>query len=203
MISIDPAEQTDHDNYKLLIGSVVPRPIAFVTTLSQEGTLNAAPFSYFSIVASHPPLLSLSVQRKAGKVKDTTRNTIDRGELVIHITDETIIEQVNLTASNLPPDKSEIDLTHLTPVASDLIAVPGIKEPKIRMECRLEQAIALGGTNEQPACDLLIVRVVRFHIAEDVYQNGRILAEQLHPISRMAGHDYTKLGEKFTLARPE
>lgn len=203
MITIDPTAQTDHENYKLLIGSVIPRPIAFVTTLSQEGTLNAAPFSYFSIVASQPPLLSISVQRKAGVIKDTTRNAIDRGELVIHITDESIIEQVNLTAANLAPDESEVDRTQLTPVPSDLVAVPGIKEPKIRMECRLEQVIPLGGTGEQPACDLLIARVVRFHIAEDVYENGRILAEKLNPISRMAGHDYTKLGEKFILTRPE
>lgn len=202
MISIDPATQSDRENYKLLIGSIVPRPIALVTTLSMDGVLNAAPFSYFSIVASQPPMLSVSVQRKQGVMKDTARNAIETGAFVIHITDESIIHKVNETAANLPPSESEVSRANFTAIASETIVVPGLKEAKIRMECLLEQAIPLGGSGDQPACDLLIGRVVRFHLADDVYENGYINPDKLNPISRMAGNYYARLGSRFSMERP-
>lgn len=99
MISIDPSAQSERDNYKLLIGSVSLRPIAFVTTLSNDGVLNAAPFSYFSIVSSNPPLLSVSAQHKNGEMKDTARNAITTRELVCHIVDEDNMTAVNQTAA--------------------------------------------------------------------------------------------------------
>lgn len=203
MISIDPALQSDRDNYKLLIGSVIPRPIALVTTLSEEGVLNAAPFSYFSIVASRPPLLSVSVQRKQTAMKDTAVHAIKRGQFVIHIPDETIVEKMNLTAASLPSNESEVEMAGFTPVPSSVVTVPGLAEAKIRMECVLEQAIPLGGDGSGPACDMLIGRVVRFHIAEALYKNGRIDARNLQPVSRLAGSNYGKLGDLFSLDRPD
>ncbi len=203
MITIDPAAQTDRDNYKLLIGSVIPRPIALVTTLSSEEVLNAAPFSYFSIVTSNPPMLSLAVARRQGMMKDTARNAIHTGSFVIHMVDESNVELVNKTAASLPPDESEVDASGLTPIASSAIPVPGVREAKIRMECVLERAIELGGTAEQPATDLLIGRVVLFHIAEEVYDQGYIAADKLKSVSRMAGNDYARLGERFELVRPD
>src|SRR5690554_887919 len=140
VISIDPTVQSERENYKLLIGSIIPRPIAFITTVSKAGILNGAPFSYFSIVSSQPPLISVAIQRKQGLEKDTARNAMDMGEFVVHIVDESIVEAVNLTAANLPSDESEIKLVGFTPVASEVIEVPGIQEAKIRMECVLERA---------------------------------------------------------------
>ncbi|WP_223067700.1 flavin reductase family protein [Paenibacillus caui] len=203
MISIDPDRQSGQDNYKLLIGSVIPRPIAFVTTLSGDGTLNAAPFSYFSIVSNSPPLLSVSIQRKNGVMKDTARNAIEQKELVIHIVDEAIVTEMNRTAANSPPDESELALTALTPVTSDCVSVPGIAEAKIRMECVLEQSVTLAGADGQPGSDLLIARVVRFHVADDIYNNGRIDPEKLNPVSRLAGTYYATLGKRFSVERPE
>lgn len=203
MVIIDPTQQSDRDNYKLLIGSVVPRPIALVTSLSKEGVLNAAPFSYFSIVASQPPLLSISIQRKQGIMKDTARNAKEIGAFVVHIVDESNVHAANQTAANLPSDISEVELAGFTPVASEVIDVPGVKEAKIRMECVLEQSYPLGGNENKPACDLIIGRVVRFHFAEEVYDRGYILADKLRPISRMTGNDYAALGQQFTLERPE
>jgi flavin reductase (DIM6/NTAB) family NADH-FMN oxidoreductase RutF len=203
MISIDPTTQTDGENYKLLVGSIVPRPIALVTTLSKDGILNAAPFSYFSIIASQPPMISISVQRKQGVMKDTARNAIETGSFVVHITDESNVHMVNETAANLPPDESEAERAGFTPIASEVIDVPGLKETKIRMECLLEKAIPLGGSGDQPACDLLIGRVVRFHFDEDVYESGNINPDQLNPMSRMAGNEYAKLGTRFSIDRPE
>jgi flavin reductase (DIM6/NTAB) family NADH-FMN oxidoreductase RutF len=202
MISIDPRRQSDRDNYKILIGSILPRPIAFVTTLSKEGVLNAAPYSYFNIVTANPPLISISVQRVQGNPKDTSRNAVEAGEFVVHISDETYINEINETAANLPPDESEVTLTGLTPIQSEKISVPGVAEANIRMECVLERVIPLGGTEEKPACDLLIGRVVQFHIAEALYEQGHIDVQRLKPISRLAGNDYVKLGEIFQLERP-
>lgn len=202
MIAIDPVTQTERDNYKLLIGSIIPRPVALVTTLSKTGVLNAAPFSYFNIVTADPPMISVSVQRSGGKQKDTARHAVDAGAFVVHITDEDNVAAANQTAAALPPDQSEVALAGLTPVASEKIPVPGLVEAKVRMECVLEQAIPLGGSGDAPATDLLIGRVVYFHVAEALYSNGRIDAQLLKPVSRLAGNFYSKLGETFELVRP-
>lgn len=202
MKSIDPLNQSERDNYKLLTGSIIPRPVAWVTTLAENGKINAAPFSYFNIVTADPPMISVSVQRKQGSRKDTSRNAVREGEFVVHIGDELSVEKLNITAASLPPDESELEHAGLTPVPSDNVRVPGIAEAKIRMECVLEQAIPLGGTPDSPAADLLIGRVVRFHIDESLLDQGRILAEALKPVSRLAGSHYAKLGETFSLERP-
>lgn len=202
VISIDPSSQSERENYKLMIGSIIPRPIAFVTSLSEEGVLNAAPYSYFTIVTANPPMVAISVQRKHGVRKDTSRNAIAAGAFVVHISDESYIEQINQTAAMLPPDESEVTLAGLTPIPSEKIAVPGIAESSIRMECVLEHVIPLGGTEDAPAADLIIGRVVHFHIAESLYDNGHIDAEGLKPVSRLAGNSYAKLGEQFAMDRP-
>jgi len=202
MIGLDSAALSEREGYKLLIGSIVPRPIAFVTTLSQDGVLNAAPFSYFNIVSSNPPMVSVSVQRRNGEPKDTARNAMETGEFVVHVADESNIAKINETAANLPPVESEVALAGLTPVASAKVAVPGVAEAKIRMECVLERSIPLGGEEGAPACDLLIGRVVYFHLDEAVYENGHIDPVKLAPVSRLAGSSYAKLGETFSIERP-
>jgi flavin reductase (DIM6/NTAB) family NADH-FMN oxidoreductase RutF len=204
LISIDPSSQTERDNYRLLTSSIIPRPVAFVTSMSPEGAANAAPFSYFNIVAANPPMISISVQRKAGSIqKDTARNIETVEAFVVHITDEKNINAVNKTAANLAFDESEIDYAGLTPVNSDKIAVPGIQEAAVRMECVLERIIPLGGTALAPACDLIIGRVVCFHFSEDIYTDGNVDYNALKPISRLGGIHYSKLGDVFSLERPE
>ncbi|MBH0169916.1 MAG: flavin reductase family protein [Bacillota bacterium] len=203
MKSIDPQELSVKENYKFLTGSIIPRPIAFVTTLSSDGVLNAAPFSYFNALTSDPPLIAISVGRKDGNQKDTSRNAEELGEFVVHIPDETYINAVNQTAANLEPDQSEVELTNLTKAQSVKVGVPGIAESKIRMECIVEQIIPLGGTPDKPSTDLLIGRVVHYHISDELYQNGRIDADKLKPVGRLAGTNYVKLGETFSLERPE
>jgi flavin reductase (DIM6/NTAB) family NADH-FMN oxidoreductase RutF len=202
MLSIDPSSLDERENYKFLTGSIIPRPIAFITSLSEGGILNGAPFSYFNIVSSNPPLISVSIQRRDGNRKDTSRNIIHNREFVVHITDETNVEKINITASNLPSNESEIQMAGLTPVESVKISVPGIQEAKIRMECVLEHYLELGGKDETPECELIIGRVVQYHIENDLYHKGRINPEKLGAVSRLAGHDYAKIGEVFTIVRP-
>lgn len=200
---LDPKQLTERENYKFLIGSIIPRPIAFITTKSNTGVVNGAPFSFFNIVSSNPPLISVSIQRPAGRVKDTARNILENGEFVVHIVDTTNVEQINETAANLPPEESEILRANLTLVESSLVSVPGIAESKIRFECKLEQALQLGGNEGTPGCDLIIGKVLAYHIDEAIYEEGRIDAELLDAVSRLAGNDYAKVGQIFTIARPE
>jgi len=203
MRSINPTKQTERENYKLLTGSIIPRPIAFVTSKSKDDVINGAPFSYFSIVSSNPPMISLSIQRAGGKQKDSARNIVEQGEFVVHIVDEENVEKVNQTAANLPPDESEIALAELTEVKSSMISVPGVKEAKIRMECVLEHALEVGGDEEAPGCDVIIGKVVQFHIEDHLIENGRIDAVGLGAVSRLAGSSYAKIGETFSIERPK
>lgn len=196
-------ELSAKENYYILTGSIIPRPVAFVTTLSKEGVINGAPFSYFSIVASDPPMVSISVQRSDGNMKDTARNAIDMKEFVVHISDESYIHKINETAKELPYNESEIEYTGLTSVPSTVVAVPGVKEASIRMECVMEKYIPLGATEENPACELLIGRIVQYHIHDELFQEGRIDPKKLLPVSRLAGNNYEKLGEIFELKRPK
>jgi len=202
MIELDPTELSERDSYKLLIGTVIPRPIAFVTTLSKSGVLNAAPYSYFNIVTANPPMISISAQRRDGERKDTARNAIETGQFVVHVSDESYIGKINETAAGVSPEQSEVELAGLTPVPSAKVAVPGVAEAKIRLECILEQAIPLGGDKTARACDLLIGRVVYFHLDESVYKDGYIDPSELRAVSRLAGSSYAKLGEIFSIERP-
>ncbi|PFJ08964.1 hypothetical protein COD67_22970 [Bacillus cereus] len=202
MLSIDPLQNTERENYKFLIGSIIPRPIAFVTTISGEYVLNGAPFSYFNIVSSNPPMISLAIQRSEERQKDTAKNILDSKEFVVHIVDEENVEMVNKTAANLPSNQSEIELANFTPVESEKVSVPGVQEAKIRMECVLEHSLELGGS-DSPGCDLIIGKVIQFHIENEIYEKGRIDPKGLGAVSRLAGHNYAKIGEIFSIERPK
>jgi flavin reductase (DIM6/NTAB) family NADH-FMN oxidoreductase RutF len=202
LLSFDPKTNTERENYKLLIGTIIPRPIAFVTSLGEDGTINGAPFSYFNIVSSNPPMISLALQRKKRGMRDTARNILDKKEFVIHIVDDTNVEAINLTAASLPPNQSEIEKANLSLVSSQSVSVPGIKEAKARFECTLEHAVELG-ENGDVGVDLIIGKIVRFHIDEEIYESGRINQEKLGAVSRLAGSNYAKIGQIFSIERPE
>ena len=202
MIKIDPNNNSERENYKLLIGTIIPRPIAFVTTRNEEGLVNGAPFSYFSIVSSNPPMISLSIQRRNGEMKDTARNILRDKEFVVHGVDAGNVDEINETAASLPSFESEITLTKLTLVESDLVKVPGVKESKVRMECRLEKAIPIG-EGENIGADMIIGRILKYHIDESVYEDGRINPDKLQAMSRLAGINYARIGEIIPIERPE
>lgn len=204
MISIQPKNNSERENYKILTGTIIPRPIAFVTTISDEGVVNGAPFSYFNIVSSNPPLVSVAIQRANGNLKDTARNIYNNGEFVVHIVDQNNVKQVNETAASLPYNESELDIANLTQVPSDMINVPGVKESKVRFECKLVQALPLLN-EENPGSDLFIGEVVLFHIDESIYdQDKRYIDERsLDAVSRLAGQNYATLGDVFSIKRPK
>ncbi|HDC3537956.1 TPA: flavin reductase family protein [Staphylococcus aureus] len=202
MHTFDAQSLSDKENYKLLIGSIIPRPIAFVTTLNQDISVNAAPFSFFNIVNNHPPMIAIAVQRAGGKRKDTALNIERVGDFVVHIIDEDNVQDINETAAPLVYGDSELSRTDLSLITSTAIMTPGIQEAKIRFECKLSQIILLG--DELDGADLIIGEIVTYHIDDSIYEGDfKINPHTLQAVSRLAGNDYAKLGGLFTIDRPE
>jgi flavin reductase (DIM6/NTAB) family NADH-FMN oxidoreductase RutF len=181
--------------YKLLTGIVVPRPIAWVTTLAPSGHVNLAPFSAFTFVSNKPPMIGINVGRKAGEMKDTARNIHANEEFVVNIADETMIEHVHLSAIEYAPEVSEVEELGLATAPSRTIATPRLADAPISLECRLHRAIAFGDTGSQ----FIVGEIVVFHVREGLLEDGKIDTAKLRPICRIAGPRYAKLGEIVTL----
>lgn len=197
---IDPSKQSQRENYRLLTSTVIPRPIAFVTSQNEAGTVNAAPFSFFNVVASSPPLIAISVGRRDGKtVKDTGKNILENQEFVVHIVDEAMIQQVDDAAAEFPSNVSEVEQVGLTLSKSKIVSVPSIQEAKVRMECRLHKAVPLG-LDDRFSTDLLIGEVVMFHIADEIYEDGRVLSQEFLPVGRL-GTGYHRIGHIFSVRK--
>ncbi|HBH6538700.1 TPA: flavin reductase family protein, partial [Enterococcus faecium] len=198
---LDPKDLTQRENYKLLIGSIIPRPVAVVSTQSADGIVNIAPFSFFNIVSSEPVILSLAIQRKEGELKDTARNLLATKEAVVHILDQTNVQEANKTAAFLPADQSELTVSGFTTTASKTIVVPGLNEASVRLETILHQHVPIK-KDQQITADLLLLEVVGYQVAEDVYQDGKIDPRALQAVSRLAGNSYATIGEIFDIKRP-
>ena len=188
---INPAQLGAEQAYRLLTGVVVPRPIAWVTSLSHAGVVNLAPFSAFTFVSPKPPMLAISVGRKAGVYKDTATNILHRDEYVIHIADSALMSAVHESSAEFPPDISEVAELNLETVPSELIAVPRFASAPIAMECRFRQCLEFGETRSR----LIVGEVLMFHLREGLLNNGKIDTEALDPIARIAGPRYARLGD--------
>lgn len=202
-MTIDPAENTNQDNYKLIIGSVVPRPIAFVSTVSQDGQLNLAPFSFYTGVCSNPPtiLFCPMVRGSDGLKKDTLLNIEETGEFVVNVVNEDIVSQMNQTAAEFPRGVNEFEAAGLTPAPSDIIKPPRVLESPLSMECKLQQVVYIGegGTGSG---SVVLGTVVRFHVRKDLYQSGRVDTMSLKPVARLAGSAYCPVRDVFEVQRP-
>ncbi len=197
MKSIDPGSLSSKESYRLLTRLVVPRPIAFVSTLAEDGTLNGAPFSYFNLVSVDPPLLSIAVNRPDESFKDTSRNIRERGEFVVHLVDKDNVEKVNETAANLPADQSEIEQAGLSPTPSEVVGVDAVEESPVRFECTLKHAIPLD-KHGRVVGDLFIGKIERVHVRQK-YEEGK--TPEL--VARLGGEEYAEIGKTFTLKRPK
>ncbi|WP_161878761.1 flavin reductase family protein [Alkalibacterium sp. MB6] len=192
--------------YKFLTGSVIPRPIAWITSLNEDSdTVNAAPFSFFSVVSNQIPLLSVSILRTAGKQKDSAVNILKNKEAVIHIVSSSVIEEMNATSAPMPSDESELDRTDLSLVDSKSISVPGIKEALIRFETTLYQHVPVEDEKGEIITDLFLLKVTDYYFDESVFDKDKdyILPEQLDPVARLAGIEYASIGKVFSMIRPD
>jgi flavin reductase (DIM6/NTAB) family NADH-FMN oxidoreductase RutF len=201
--SIDPAAIPAGDTYALLTGCVVPRPIAFVSSLSRAGTANLAPFSFFNAGGAHPPSLVFStVTSGAGRDKDTLHNVRETGEYVVHIVPWSMRERMNQASADYPPEVDEFEAAGFTKVPSVRVKPWRAAECLIAMECRLFQILVHG---EGPfRANYIIGEVVLFHIAEAVLSGGRVDTAKLDAIARLGGANYTRVTPEtmFGMPRP-
>lgn len=207
MRTLNPAEQTPQDTYKLLVGSVVPRPIAFVSSMDAHGVRNLAPFSFFTVASANPPIVCFCpMVRGAGNSnllssKDTLRNIIATREFVLNIVSEEFASQMNACSAELPPEVDEFEVSGLTPLASEVVRPPRVAESHVQMECRLEQVVHV--STEPLGGSLVLGQVLRFHIRESLLDNFRIDPDKLRAIGRMAGSTYARTTDRFELVRPK
>jgi flavin reductase (DIM6/NTAB) family NADH-FMN oxidoreductase RutF len=188
---VDPKTLSADETYKLLTGVVVPRPVAWVTSLAASGGVNLAPFSTFTFVSPKPPMLAFSVGQRDGVYKDTARNILASEEYVVHIADRPLIGAVHDSAVEHPPDVSELELLGLATAPSLYVKPPRVSAAPIAMECRLRQCLEFGETRSR----LIVGEVVAFHFRDGLMQSGKIDTRTLDPIGRLAGPNYAMLGE--------
>jgi flavin reductase (DIM6/NTAB) family NADH-FMN oxidoreductase RutF len=195
-MQIDPAQHAAADNYKLLTNLVVPRPIAWVTSLGPDGVVNLAPFSFFNAVGSDPLYVLFSVGRNdAGEAKDTARNVRASGEFVVNLVTEELFDAMNVSAADFPFGQSELEAAGLHAAPSARVRVPRVAESQASLECRLYSEQALGENT------LFIGEVVMFHVAD------RLMGPNLHvngfaPIGRLGSPSvYCRTTDRFDVPR--
>ena len=199
---IDPTKQSFKDNHKLMIGSIVPRPIAFVSTKSTDGILNLAPFSYFNGVCSNPPTIMFAPARRGydGLTKDTLNNIQDTNEFVVNIVSENFVKPMFACATDYEKDVDEFEVSNLTPADSLKVAPPLVKESKVSFECQLNTIVEIG--KAEPGAGFVVIgTIVMFHVDDKVYKDGRIDLKELNPVGRLAGNSYTRVFDNFNVIR--
>lgn len=197
---INPNNLSPRDRYKLTIGTVLPRPIAWVSSMDGQGRHNLAPFSYFNAVCATPLVLMFAVGLPdSGEKKDTLRNIEETREFVINLPNEETAEQMNLSATALPHGESEFEWAGVTPEPSQTIRVPRVAEAPVAFECTLNQIVTI---NDQPGGGSAIFGEVKhIYIRDDIYVDSYVLLDVLKPIGRLSGDSYTRTSDRFDLKR--
>ena len=200
-VIIDPESAGILNVYKVMIGSIVPRPIAFVSTVSAAGIRNLAPFSFFTGVSANPPVICFCPTRNAaGRKKDTLINIEHGGDFVVNVVSEEFAKQMNMTSGEYPPEVDEFEVSGLTAVPGDLVKSPRVAESHVSMECRLLQVFEI---SDRPAGGSIVTgEIVRLHVDDRYIDNYRIDPDKLAAIGRMAGNTYTRTSDRFDLVRP-
>ena len=189
--------------YKIMIGSILPRPIGWISSIDEQGRHNLAPFSFFNAVCGNPPhvLFCPMIRGTDQNVKDSLRNVRATGEFVVNIVTQALAEAMNLTSTELPPEIDEFELAGLTPGPSAVVQPPRVAESPIHYECRVAQIVDIG---DQPGAGSVVIgRVVHLHVDERVLFGGdKIDLNALQPIGRLAGYEYCRVTDIFQLVRP-
>jgi flavin reductase (DIM6/NTAB) family NADH-FMN oxidoreductase RutF len=201
-MNIKPDALPWSEAYKLLTGAIQPRPIAFVSTVDQDGRANLAPFSFFTAICADPMMICFSPMRRGtdGEKKDTLNNIEQTGEFVVNIISEKIVNEMNECAVEFAPDVDEFEEAGLTKAASEIIVPPRVAESDVQLECVLHDVLHFG---DQPGAGSLVIgRVVNIHASDAVYEDGKIHSGKFKPIGRLAGPLYTRAAsDTFALPR--
>lgn len=202
-MDIEPGNIPWKSAYKILIGSVVPRPIGWISSVSEDGRPNLAPFSFFNVVCANPPTVVFCpmVRSTDAGIKDTLRNVRSTGEFVVNLATEPLAEAVNLSSTELPPDVNEFEFAGVTPLESRIVKTPRVAESPIHFECRVSQIVEIG---TQPGSGSLVIgTIVYMHLDDRVLiGEDKINLAELKPIARLFGNAYCRVTDLFELERP-
>ncbi|WP_271022269.1 flavin reductase family protein [Rhizobium sp. RCAM05973] len=197
----DMNKLSGQERYKVLASSIVPRPIAWITSISTDGVRNAAPFSFFNMMGNSPPTVAIGLMPQAGHLKDTAANILATGEFVINLVDEPNAEAMNLTCIDAPADIDEIELAGLSVEPSDTVAPPRISTAPVSMECRMLSSVVTG-----PLQTIVIGQVNMVHIRDEFVLDAQrcyVDTQRLGLVARMHGNGgYLRLGDYFQIDRP-
>lgn len=187
--------------YKLLTGTIIPRPIGWISTIDEKGINNLAPFSYFNMVSSDPPCVMFSTRRDNNKNKDTLNNVLQNNQFVVNLVTQDIVEQMNATSEAVPADVDEFELTHLTPIDSVSVQPKRVKESLVHFECEKIHHYFIDNEENGGAC-VVIGKIITMHIDDTILlENNKINLETYKPVARLAGSNYGTLGEIFSIRR--
>lgn len=202
-MQLDFSEIRPREAYQWMISMIVPRPIAWVSSISPAGVVNLAPFSFFNGVTSRPPtLMFVPVTKIDGTPKDTLRNIEATEEFVVNLVSAAQAEVMNATAAALPPDESEMARFAIAAAQSECVAPPRVAEAPIAFECRLERIVTMG--DGPGVANVVFGRILRAHVADEILDDQqRIDPRKLDLIGRMGGEDYCTTRDQFTVSRPE
>ncbi|WP_223588260.1 flavin reductase family protein [Neobacillus bataviensis] len=193
---LNPSSLSESELYKILSGAVSPRPIAWISTMSQEGRFNLAPFSFFTVVSSEPPMICFSIGpgegEREGTFKDTLTNIRDTHEFVFNFVPFNLIQEMEQSSKDYLPDVDEFNEIGVNQLNSTIVKPPGVKESPIQFECKLDKIVPLGKYH------LVIGKVVHIHLKNEYYQNGKLNLIKLQPVGRLAGN-YIQVKEIFNL----
>jgi flavin reductase (DIM6/NTAB) family NADH-FMN oxidoreductase RutF len=206
---VSPSDLSHSDLYSIVLNSVAPRPIAWVSTMSASGDLNLAPFSFFNAVCVDPPLLAFApglrrpkqLEAGHGEAKDTLRNVRETKEFVVNIVTYELAEAMNLTSGEYDASVDEFDLAKLTPQPSTIVRPPRVAESPVSFECRLHQILDF--SSRPTSSSLVIGHVVSIHISDAHLKNGKLDRNSLDLIGRMGGLQYTRTTQRFEMVRPK
>ena len=199
---IDLSEYSFQDAHKLMTGSIMPRPIALLSTISKDGEYNVAPFSYFNGICSKPSTIMFAPARRGwnGIEKDNLINIRDTEVFVVNIVSESFAEKMVLCTTDFEPDVDEFDISDLAVVPSQIVKPLRVGDSKINFECRLNQIVEIwDGTVGSGFA--VIGTLALFHIDDEIYDEGRVNLEKLQPVSRLAGNWYTRLTDNYKIIR--
>ena len=188
-------------NYKFLIGSILPRPIAWISSINNDGSNNLAPFSFFTAVSAKPMIIAFSpmIRSATGQMKDTAKNILERKDFVISFVTEELATKVNMTSAELPYGEDEFSFAGLTPLASEIVKAKRVQESPVHFECRYRDHISYGDT---PGAGMIITgEVLKVHVDESIIEDGKINTKKFNPVGRGAGNDWFRCQDTFELER--
>lgn len=204
--SFHPGDIDNRALYGFFTSAIIPRPIAFVSTVDAEGNVNLSPFSYFNVVSTRPPILIFAPVRNArnGKQKDTYENIREIKECVIHMVNFALAEQMNITSASFPKGINEFKEAGLTELKSDMVKPPRVKESPLAFECKVNQIVELGDSGG--AGSLIICEILKIHVHESILNDqGKVDALKLDAIGRLGGNQYMRMTKEnlFEMNKPE